>query len=255
MIIDLKSSPSFTSKTCRNKTHFLNWGAWDTICRHKAKDITPLITCGRSQGIKTESLSWSSFKEWERAITNQIITGSVSNYGNIGGIFWETGWSACGSLYHTKYKQAVPSQTKMNPVLDGHLTARNEPISPQICSSTALPISPPPPPPPSLSLCDCAKRNNHFTVLRVCSLVKSDIKRHDINTCVHVLTTAHYSKTKALNYDSVVNKEITFLTIRFLLQILKVNIGLTDTHTPPQERWCVCETYVYLQDLKQKSYG
>ena len=41
------------------------WGAWDTTCRHKAKDVTPSLAW-RREAWKEEAL-----ERWERAIVNQ----------------------------------------------------------------------------------------------------------------------------------------------------------------------------------------
>ena len=52
------------------------WGAWDTTCRHKAMDITQLITW-RREALKEEMLDDLPWKD-KRAINNQMNTGSVS---------------------------------------------------------------------------------------------------------------------------------------------------------------------------------
>ena len=47
------------------------WGTWDTTCGHNAKDLGPLNTCWYRK-------MWSSLKAQERAITDQLNTGTVS---------------------------------------------------------------------------------------------------------------------------------------------------------------------------------
>ena len=74
------------------------WGALDTTCRYKAKDITPSITW-RREVWKEEELDGkrrtrqSFLKGWERAIANQTNTGTAS-LGTYWENFWETGWNA-----------------------------------------------------------------------------------------------------------------------------------------------------------------
>ena len=52
------------------------WGAWDTTCWHKAKDITQPITCWR--GVKSGNAQQSSLEGPEKAAVHDVNTGIVS---------------------------------------------------------------------------------------------------------------------------------------------------------------------------------
>ena len=54
------------------------WGAWDTISRHKAKDIIYMINCLGKRGIDIANTQRSSLKGWERVTINQMNTGTGS---------------------------------------------------------------------------------------------------------------------------------------------------------------------------------
>ena len=53
------------------------WGAWDTTCRYKAKDITPLIA-SRREAWKEEALDDLPWKDERGGIVNQTNLGTVS---------------------------------------------------------------------------------------------------------------------------------------------------------------------------------
>ena len=75
------------------------WGAWDTTCGRKAKDIDRL----QEGGVERGSTRRSSLNVRERAIVSQTNIGTVSK-----ATFWETGWSAYGlfraHMYHFERK-------------------------------------------------------------------------------------------------------------------------------------------------------
>ena len=74
------------------------WGAWDTTCGYKAKDLTKSIA---RIAWKEEALDDLPLNRWERVIVNETNIGTVSKatLGN----FWETGWSAYGLFRAHRY--------------------------------------------------------------------------------------------------------------------------------------------------------
>ena len=69
------------------------WGAWDTTCRYKAKDVTP-SSSWRRETLKEEAiddLPWQD-ERGPSSIRRTLKPFQRRHWGN----FWETGWSACG---------------------------------------------------------------------------------------------------------------------------------------------------------------
>ena len=86
--------------------------AWDTTCRHKAKDITPSITW-RREAWKEEALN-DLPQKYERGPSSSRWTLEPFQrkcWGN----FWETGWSTYGLFwvhrYHLELNSTTPFQT------------------------------------------------------------------------------------------------------------------------------------------------
>ena len=76
------------------------WGAWDTACGHKAKDITPSLA-GRREARKEEALDDLPWKD-ERgpsSIRRTLEPFQRQRWGN----FSETGWSAYGPFWAHRY--------------------------------------------------------------------------------------------------------------------------------------------------------
>ena len=76
------------------------WGAWDTTCGYKTKDITPSIAC-RRDAWKEEALYDILWKD-ERgpsSIKRTLELLQRRHWGN----FWETGWSAYGLFWAHRY--------------------------------------------------------------------------------------------------------------------------------------------------------
>ena len=69
------------------------WGAWDTTCRHKAKDITPL-TAERREAWKEEALDDLPWKDegGPSSVQRKLEPFQRRHWGN----FWEMGWSVYG---------------------------------------------------------------------------------------------------------------------------------------------------------------
>ena len=83
-----------------NNFYLKNWGAWDTTCGHKAKDITPMIAW-RREVWKEEALDDLPWKD-ERGPSSSRRTLEPfqrQSWGN----FWETGWSAYGLFRAHRY--------------------------------------------------------------------------------------------------------------------------------------------------------
>ena len=85
------------------------WEAWDTTCRHKAKDITP---GGERRGKRKR---WMIFlkrtREGHRQWDKTLEPFQRQCWGN----FWETGWSTYGLFrahrYHPERNWTEPNQT------------------------------------------------------------------------------------------------------------------------------------------------
>jgi len=74
------------------------WGAWDTTCGHKAKDITPSIAW-RREAWKEEALDDLPWKD-ERgpsSIKRTLELFERRRWGNL----WEMGWTACYRPFRT----------------------------------------------------------------------------------------------------------------------------------------------------------
>ena len=76
------------------------WEAWDTTCRHKAKDITP-STAWRSEAWKEEAPDDLPWKD-ERGPSSIRLTLEPFQR-QCQGNFWETGRSACGLFWVHRY--------------------------------------------------------------------------------------------------------------------------------------------------------
>ena len=74
------------------------WGAWDTTCRHKAKDITPSIAW-RREVWKEEALDNLPWKDGVHKGEPSSIRRTLQHWGNFG----ETGWSTYGLSLACKY--------------------------------------------------------------------------------------------------------------------------------------------------------
>ena len=99
------SRAAFASRKC--------WGARDTICGHKAKDITPSIAW-RGEAWREEALDDLPWKD-ERgpsSIRQTLELFQRQRWGN----FWETGWSAYGLfrayVYHLELNLNEPNWTR-----------------------------------------------------------------------------------------------------------------------------------------------
>ena len=77
------------------------WGAWDTTCWHKAKDITPSIAW-RREGWKERIARRYSLKGREGDIISQTNTETISKATYCGN-FWEMRWSAYGRFPVHRY--------------------------------------------------------------------------------------------------------------------------------------------------------
>ena len=76
------------------------WGAWDTTCRHKAKDITPSITWRREVWTEEvlDDLPWKN--EWGPSSVRWTLEPfQRRRWGN----FWEMGWSTYGLFRAPRY--------------------------------------------------------------------------------------------------------------------------------------------------------
>ena len=77
-----------------------HWGAWDTTCGHKAKDITPPIARKR-EAWKEEALDDLPWKDETGPSSIRWILEPFQrqHWGNL----WETGWSAYGLFQAHRY--------------------------------------------------------------------------------------------------------------------------------------------------------
>ena len=76
------------------------WGAWDTTCRHKAKDITPSIAWRRGAWKEEvlDDLPWKD-ERGPSSVRRTVEPFQRQRWGN----FWETGWSAYGLFRAHRY--------------------------------------------------------------------------------------------------------------------------------------------------------
>ena len=76
------------------------WGAWDTTCGHKAKDIIPSITWRREAWTEEaiDDLPWKD-ERGPSSIRRTLELFQRQRCGNL----WETGWSAYGLFRGRRY--------------------------------------------------------------------------------------------------------------------------------------------------------